>query len=105
MACFVNKSDPDARPGLFLVQGSKGGPTTFINYDDICYSTGECRSPYFNLIQIPEWSLILAASYNAVEVGVIGSEDQQQKWRQWLLPDSGRAELPLKANSDERYTQ
>ena len=77
----------------------------FINYDDICYSTGECRSPYFNLIQIPEWSLILAASYNAVEVGVIGSEDQQQKWRQWLLPDSGRAELPLKANSDERYAE
>ena len=37
LTCFINKSDPDSRPGLYLVQGSKGGPTTFINYDDICY--------------------------------------------------------------------
>ena len=37
LTCFTNKSDPDSRPGLYLVQGSKGGPTTFINYDDICY--------------------------------------------------------------------
>ena len=37
LTSFVNKSDPDSRPGLFLVQGSKGGPTTYINYDDICY--------------------------------------------------------------------
>ena len=37
LTCFTNKSDPDSRPGLYLVQGSKGGPSTFINYDDICY--------------------------------------------------------------------
>ena len=37
LASFLDKSNPDSRPGLFLVQGSKGGPTTFVNYDDICY--------------------------------------------------------------------
>ena len=37
LASFLDKSNPDSRPGLFLVQGSKGGPTTFANYDDICY--------------------------------------------------------------------
>ena len=35
-------------------------------------STGECRDPYFSLLQISEWNVILAASYNAVEIGVIG---------------------------------
>ena len=33
----------------------------------------------------------------------MGSSDEGQKWLQWLLPDSGRAELPLRPDSNERY--
>ena len=52
LICYKNNSDPEARPGLYLGQGSKGGPTTFVFYDDICYSSGEERDSYFNLIQV-----------------------------------------------------
>ena len=100
LVCYGNGNE---RPGLFLAQGSKTGPTTFINYDDICYSTGEQNPAYFSMIQIPDWSLIISGSHNAMEIGVIGSEDAGKNWLQWLLPDSGRAELPLKSNNDERY--
>ena len=102
LACYKDTNDADSRPGLYLVQGSKAGPTTYVNYDDICYSTGEFQ-PFFNMIQIHDWHVILAASKNGMEVGVMGSSDEGQKWLQWLLPDSGRAELPLKADSNERY--
>ena len=88
---------------LAKIRCHKGQKFLIANVSLFFFSTGDCRDPYFNLIQISEWSLIFAGSNNAVEIGVIGSEDQQKKWLQWLLPDSGRAELPLKANSDERY--
>ena len=76
LTCYKNLSDPQSRPGLYLVQGAKGGPCTYVNYEDICYSTGEYSAPYFSLMQVPDWSMILAASHNAMEIGVIGSEDQ-----------------------------
>ena len=37
---YLDMSDPDARPGLWMVKGSKAGTVTHVNYDDICYSTG-----------------------------------------------------------------
>ena len=103
LTCYKDTSQADARPGLYLVQGSKAGPTTYLHYDDICYSTGESREPFFNMMQVHDWHVILAASNNAMEVGVMGSSDEGQKWLQWLLPDSGRAELPLRPDSNERY--
>ena len=103
LTCYKDTSQADSRPGLYLVQGSKAGPTTCLHYDDICYSTGESREPFFNMMQVHDWHVILAASNNAMEVGVMGSSDEGQKWLQWLLPDSGRAELPLRPDSNERY--
>ena len=72
LICYKNLSDPEARPGLYLGQGSKAGPTTFVFYDDICYSSGEDHDPYFSLYQIQEWGIIMAASYNAMEIGILG---------------------------------
>ncbi len=54
--------------GLYLVQGSKAGPTTYVNYDDVCYSTGEKNSPYYSMSHLPDWGLILCASSNGIEV-------------------------------------
>jgi hypothetical protein len=73
MVGYKNESDPDSRPGLFLAQGSKAGPTTFTNFEDICYSTGEHRLPYFALMQQQEWGTIFCASSNSMEIGVLGS--------------------------------
>ena len=62
--------------GLYLGQGSKAGPTTFVFYDDICYSSGEYNDPYFSLYHIQEWGIIMAASYNAMEIGILGEFNQ-----------------------------
>ncbi len=103
LVAYQDLSDPDSRPGLFVAQGSKTGSMTYTNYDDICYSTGDQKQGNFAMVNIAEWGTIFCASSNAIEVGVLGAKDKEQTaWDQWLLPDSGRAELPLMANQDER---
>ena len=91
---------------LYLVQSSKAGTTTFLNYDDICYSTGDARDPYFMMYQQMDWPLIMCASANGIEValmGITGTKDNLS-WQQWNLEDTGRAELPLMSNTnEERY--
>lgn len=41
----------------------------------------------------------MVASSNSMEVGILGSEGD--KWSQWILGDSARAELPLSASKQE----
>ena len=56
LVAFKDTSDPDSRPGLCLVTSSKSGETSYVNYDDICYSTGDgVRSPNFLMFQV--WPL------------------------------------------------
>jgi hypothetical protein len=41
---------------------------------------------------------------NFLQVGLLGAEDKEQlNWLQWIPPDSGRAEIPLKSDNSERY--
>lgn len=54
--------------GLYLVQGSKAGPTTYTNFDDICYSTGSSPGQFFDFYPSMEWGLILCSSSNGIEV-------------------------------------
>ena len=51
-----------------MVQSSKTGETSFLNYDDICYSSGEDSQPYFNLHHLAEWGFVICSSANAIEV-------------------------------------
>ena len=90
---------------LYLVQSSKSGDTKYFNYDDICYSTGETRDPYFMMYQQIDWPLTICASANGIEVAVMGiSGSQDGLLQQWNLEDSGRAEIPLVPDTnDERY--
>lgn len=89
--------------GLYLVQGAKAGPTTYVNFDDICYSTGERNRPHFSMHNLSDWGVVMAASANAMEIGVLGAADKDRTaWLQWILSDSGRAEVPLNAGSEER---
>ena len=54
--------------GLYVVQSSKTGETSYTNYEDICYSTGEGRDSWFDLINLTEWGSILAVSAKGIEV-------------------------------------
>ena len=53
---------------LYLVQSSKTGPPQFLNYDDVCYSTGDRNAPSFAMEQIADWGVVVCASANAIEV-------------------------------------
>ena len=55
------------------------------------------------MFQLPEWSMIFAASANGVELGVLGVADPASKFVQMTLADAGRAEMPLVDMRDERY--
>ena len=51
-----------------MVQSSKTGPPQFLNYDDVCYSTGDRHAPSFAMEQIADWGVVVCASANAIEV-------------------------------------
>lgn len=37
-------------------------------------------------------------------MGILGTQDKEQlNWLQWVPPDGGRAEIPLKPDKSERY--
>lgn len=75
---------------------SKGGQTKFVNYEDIFYTTSNQRRPYYYMFHQPDWHIIVCASSNANEVGVLGNTaDDKEAWVQWILEDTGRAELPM----------
>ena len=65
---FRDASDASSRPGVYLVQSSKAGPTSHINFDDVCYSTGERNAPWFEMVQLADWGTVICASANAMEV-------------------------------------
>ena len=50
------------------MQSSKTGETKYLNYDDICYSTGEDNESFFDLYHVSDWGVVIAASANAMEV-------------------------------------
>ena len=103
LVLFKNTSN---QASLYLVQSSKAGDTKHFNYDDICYSTGDSRDPYFMMYHQMDWPLIFCASANGIEVALMGNSGAADaaSWQQWNLEDAGRAELPLVSNTnDERY--
>ena len=44
--------------------------------------------------------IVMGASTNATEVGVIALNAEKNVWEQWFLEDSGRAELPLSGSNE-----
>lgn len=73
-AVFLSTT-PDATPALHIVNAPKAGPPTYINYDDICYSQSGPRRGQVFLLHIIQWNLLLVASANSVEVGVLGTTE------------------------------
>lgn len=55
VAVYKDASDPDSRPVILIVNSSKAGAVSFINYEDICYSYGNLRQPQYYINFQPTW--------------------------------------------------
>lgn len=65
----------------------KNAPATYINYDDICYSQTEPRNAQVFLMHIAQWNLLLMASANASEIGILGTTEagETPTWTQYIF--------------------
>ncbi|XP_066294841.1 nuclear pore complex protein Nup214-like [Branchiostoma lanceolatum] len=100
-------TDDASQPSLVVVSLPKKDeqrPTTFTNFEEICFGGGEDRDLKYFLHHTDEWGLVVCASSRSMEAAVIGkSLDDKNVWELWNLDDAGRAELPLSTNHDETY--
>uniref|UniRef100_A0A182NUP6 Nuclear pore complex protein Nup214 n=1 Tax=Anopheles dirus TaxID=7168 RepID=A0A182NUP6_9DIPT len=96
---------PDSVPALFVVNAPKVGNPVLINYDDICYSQSGPRAGQVFLQHILPWNLLLMASANSMEVGILGTTEggEAPTWCQWTTTDEARAELPLTVDKQESF--
>ncbi|XP_058449633.1 nuclear pore complex protein Nup214 isoform X2 [Malaya genurostris] len=103
-AVFLSRAD-DSVPALFIVNAPKIGNPVFINYDDICYSQSVPRKGQVFLQHILPWNLLLMASANSMEVGILGTTEigETPTWFQWTTTDESRAELPLSSDKQETF--
>lgn len=55
VAVYHSINEPESRPVILIVNSSKTGAVSFVNYDDICYSYGTLRNPQYYIIYQPFW--------------------------------------------------
>lgn len=48
-------------------------------------------------------NILMMASANSMEVGVMGLQEDQISWEQWTQEDAARAELPMSLNKQETF--
>ncbi|XP_055591085.1 nuclear pore complex protein Nup214 [Uranotaenia lowii] len=103
-AVFLSHAE-ESVPALFVVNAPKVGNPTFINYDDICYSQSGPRKGQVFLYHIIQWNLLLMASANSMELGILGTTEtgETPTWYQWTTTDEARAELPLSQDKQETF--
>ncbi|KAJ0177256.1 hypothetical protein K1T71_007265 [Dendrolimus kikuchii] len=101
-AVVYKNANDNSRPAVTIINATKTGQLTCINYEDICYSMGSNRPSYYYLHGIPAWNLILASSSNSMELATLGSTDGSN-WIQWSQPDEARPDLPLTDDKQESY--
>lgn len=89
---------------LFIVNAPKTETPKYINYDDICYSQPGPRKPQVFLTHILPWNLLLVASANSIELGVLGTTEQGDfpTWKQFVFTEL-RPELPLNSSKQETF--
>lgn len=96
-AVSVQPQGAEVVPNLTIVNAPKSNQISVINYDDICYSNYGPRKHHVHFAHIQPWNMILVASTNSMEVGVLATTDTGDTpiWRQYCMADESRAELPL----------
>ncbi|CAD7079157.1 unnamed protein product [Hermetia illucens] len=95
----------DMSPSLYIVNAPKAGPPAYINYYDVCYSASGPRDAQIFLTYVQQWNILLVASSNSMEVGVLGTTESGETptWKQYITLDEARIELPLTSEKQETY--
>ncbi|XP_053380901.1 nuclear pore complex protein Nup214-like isoform X2 [Mercenaria mercenaria] len=104
VAYIAHGADSGEQPSVVLINGAKDAPATYVNFEDMCFGTGEERERkyYFNFVQ--KWDMVLAASSNSAEIGIVGKHlDNKSTLERWNLDDSARAECPLTDDYADTY--
>ncbi|XP_031628108.1 nuclear pore complex protein Nup214-like [Contarinia nasturtii] len=101
---FVENKE-EANQSLFIINTSKTAPPTYINYYDITFSQTGPRAPQVFLVHILQWNILLMASSNGTEIGILGTTESGENplWKQYTFIDEGRAELPLTADKQDTF--
>ncbi|XP_067662377.1 nuclear pore complex protein Nup214-like isoform X2 [Haliotis asinina] len=97
-AYLPSTADSSDQPQVLLTVSSKDGPTSYVNFEDVCYGSGEDRRHKYFFMFLAKWDMVVLSSSNATEAAVIGKHSDggpTPVWEHWTLEDSGRAELPL----------
>jgi len=82
------------------VDTPKNAPVTHTNYRDPCFSIGSRNEQHLVFAaSMQEWKALVLAGANASEVAAMATMEGN-KWRHSLLPDAGRAEVPLSKGED-----
>lgn len=102
-AVFLKRGQGEC-PAVFIVNAPKNVPSSYVNYDDICYSQSGPRPAQMFLNHMLPWNIILVASANSMEIGILGTRETGETpvWSQYTL-DEFRAELPLTADKQETF--
>ncbi|KAL3872026.1 hypothetical protein ACJMK2_039997 [Sinanodonta woodiana] len=104
VAYIPPNAEPDIQPTVILIKGSKDAAPANDCFDDVCYGTGDKRQRKYFMIAIPNWDVLMLASSNAAEIGVIGKHlDDKRKWDHWYFEDSVRAECPVTDDCNDSY--
>ncbi|XP_048244859.1 nuclear pore complex protein Nup214-like isoform X2 [Haliotis rufescens] len=100
-AYLPSTAESSDQPQVLLTVSSKDGPTSYVNFEDVCYGSGEDRRHKYFFMFLAKWDMVVLSSSNATEAAVVAKHPDggpTSVWEHWTLEDSGRAELPLTAN-------
>lgn len=88
---------------LHIINAPKNQPTSYINYEDVCYGQSGPRRHQIYLQHILQWNLLIVASVNSIEIAILGTNENGEtpKWQQYSMLDECRGELPLSIDTKQ----
>ncbi|XP_031632633.1 nuclear pore complex protein Nup214-like isoform X2 [Contarinia nasturtii] len=95
----------EANQSLFIMNTSETAPPNYINYYDMMFSQPGPRAPQVFLVHILQWNILLMASSNGTEIGILGTTESGENplWKKYTLTDEGHAALPLTADKQDTF--
>ncbi|KAF2356235.1 hypothetical protein FHG87_013007 [Trinorchestia longiramus] len=89
---FVAYQQSNNQPCLVYVNGPKGQPAQYINYEDVCYSNDSPEPLFYHLLFIPQWNQLLVLSSGGIEMATL-IKTSSGAWAQLALEEGSRAEM------------
>ncbi|XP_037941208.1 nuclear pore complex protein Nup214-like [Teleopsis dalmanni] len=93
-------------PHIVIVNAFKADNITYKDYYDVCYSSDGPRKHRFMLTHLISWNFLLVLSANGLEVGILGSEnnDKIPKWIPYICDDQARIAFPLNKDKSDQFS-